>query len=119
MDEGCTDCPTGSASATGEKCTDCPDGYVSRNEGSAYCDLCGVGSHSNVDHTECLVCPRNTYKPPGCVGRACANVTGFINGRPGGVVGFSRAVRVGNFIAVGGTAPVDAEGKTVGVGDVF
>lgn len=35
------------------------------------------------------------------------------------VVGFSRAVRVGPFIAVGGTAPVDAQGKTVGVGDVF
>lgn len=35
------------------------------------------------------------------------------------VVGFSRAVRVGSFIAVGGTAPVDAQGKTVGVGDVF
>lgn len=34
------------------------------------------------------------------------------------VVGFSRAVRVGNFIAVGGTAPVDADGKTVGPGDV-
>jgi enamine deaminase RidA (YjgF/YER057c/UK114 family) len=34
------------------------------------------------------------------------------------VVGFSRAVRVGPFISVGGTAPVDANGKTVGVGDV-
>jgi enamine deaminase RidA (YjgF/YER057c/UK114 family) len=35
------------------------------------------------------------------------------------IVGFSRAVRVGPFIAVGGTAPVDANGNTVGVGDVF
>lgn len=34
------------------------------------------------------------------------------------IVGFSRAVRVGDFIAVGGTAPVDAAGKTVGIGDV-
>lgn len=34
------------------------------------------------------------------------------------VVGFSRAVRVGPFISVGGTAPVDAAGRTVGVGDV-
>lgn len=34
------------------------------------------------------------------------------------IVGFSRAVRVGPFIAVGGTAPVDSEGKTVGIGDV-
>ena len=33
------------------------------------------------------------------------------------VLGFSRAVRVGNFISVGGTAPIDADGKTVGVGD--
>ncbi|WP_254429964.1 RidA family protein [Ruegeria arenilitoris] len=42
------------------------------------------------------------------------------NGNPmEAVVGFSRAVRVGNFIAVGGTAPVDAQGKTVGVGDVY
>ena len=35
------------------------------------------------------------------------------------IVGFSRAVRVGPYIAVGGTAPVDANGKTVGIGDVF
>lgn len=34
------------------------------------------------------------------------------------VVGFSRAVRVGPWIAVGGTAPVGPEGETVGVGDV-
>lgn len=41
------------------------------------------------------------------------------NGNPmEGIVGFSRAVRVGPFISVGGTAPVDAEGRTVGVGDV-
>ena len=33
------------------------------------------------------------------------------------VVGFSRAVRVGPYISVGGTAPVDSAGKTVGVGD--
>ena len=34
------------------------------------------------------------------------------------VVGFSRAVRVGPYISVGGTAPVGADGKTVGLGDV-
>lgn len=34
------------------------------------------------------------------------------------IVGFSRAVRVGPYISVGGTAPVDGEGKTVGIGDV-
>ena len=33
------------------------------------------------------------------------------------VVGFSRAVRVGPYISVGGTAPVDREGRTVGLGD--
>lgn len=33
------------------------------------------------------------------------------------VVGFSRAVRVGPFISIGGTAPVGSDGKTVGVGD--
>ncbi len=33
------------------------------------------------------------------------------------VFGFSRAVRVGNFISVGGTAPIDLDGNTVGVGD--
>jgi enamine deaminase RidA (YjgF/YER057c/UK114 family) len=33
------------------------------------------------------------------------------------VLGFSRAVRVGDFIAVGGTAALDAEGNTVGPGD--
>lgn len=32
------------------------------------------------------------------------------------IVGFSRAVRGGNFIAVGGTAPVGPDGKTVGIG---
>lgn len=35
------------------------------------------------------------------------------------IVGFSRAVKVGPYISVGGTAPVDADGKTVGTGDVF
>lgn len=34
------------------------------------------------------------------------------------LIGFSRAVRVGPFISVGGTAPVDAAGNTVGVGDI-
>ena len=34
------------------------------------------------------------------------------------VVGFSRAVRVGPYVSVGGTAPVDADGRTVGKGDV-
>ena len=33
------------------------------------------------------------------------------------VVGFCRAVRVGPYISVGGTAPVDSEGQTVGIGD--
>ena len=33
------------------------------------------------------------------------------------VVGFSRAVRVGNFIAVGGTAPLGSDGETVAPGD--
>ena len=35
------------------------------------------------------------------------------------VVGFSRAVRVGPYISVGGTAPVDGDGKTVGIDDVY
>lgn len=34
------------------------------------------------------------------------------------LVGFSRAVRVGPFISVGGTAPIGPDGETVGVGDV-
>lgn len=33
------------------------------------------------------------------------------------IVGFSRAVRVGNFVSVGGTAPIDPDGKTVAPGD--
>ncbi len=41
------------------------------------------------------------------------------NGNPmEAVVGFIRAVRVGPYISVGGTAPVGPDGKTVGVGDV-
>jgi enamine deaminase RidA (YjgF/YER057c/UK114 family) len=34
------------------------------------------------------------------------------------IVGFSRAVRVGPYISIGGTAPMDTNGKTVGVGDI-
>jgi len=40
------------------------------------------------------------------------------NGNPlEDVIGFSRAVKVGSYISVGGTAPIDENGKTVGVGD--
>ena len=42
-----------------------------------------------------------------------------LNGNPmEDIVGFARAVRVGPYISVGGTAPVGPDGKTVGVGDV-
>lgn len=34
-------------------------------------------------------------------------------------IGFSRAVRVGNLIAVAGTAPVGADGKTAYPGDAY
>jgi enamine deaminase RidA (YjgF/YER057c/UK114 family) len=33
------------------------------------------------------------------------------------IVGISRAVRIGNIIAVAGTAPLGVDGKTVGAGD--
>ncbi len=33
------------------------------------------------------------------------------------VIGFSRAVRIGNSVAIAGTAPVGPDGKTVGVSD--
>ena len=33
------------------------------------------------------------------------------------IIGFSRAVRVGNIVAVGGTAPIGLDGKTIGKGD--
>ena len=33
------------------------------------------------------------------------------------LIGISRAVRVGNIVAVAGTAPLGPDGKTVGVGD--
>lgn len=35
------------------------------------------------------------------------------------VIGFSRAVRVGNFVVVGGTAPIKPEGGTAAKGDVY
>ena len=42
----------------------------------------------------------------------------ILNGNPmEGIVGFARAVRVGPSIFVGGTAPVGADGMTVGIGD--
>lgn len=34
-------------------------------------------------------------------------------------IGFSRASKIGNCIAVSGTAPLDERGKTVGVGDAY
>lgn len=34
------------------------------------------------------------------------------------IVGFSRAVKVGPYITVGGTAPMDKNGNTVGIGDI-
>jgi enamine deaminase RidA (YjgF/YER057c/UK114 family) len=34
------------------------------------------------------------------------------------IIGFSRAVRVGDHIAIGGTAPIGADGKCAAVGDV-
>ncbi len=34
------------------------------------------------------------------------------------IIGFSRAVRVGDHIAIGGTAPIGADGKCIGAGDV-
>ncbi len=34
------------------------------------------------------------------------------------IIGFSRAVKVGPFISVGGTAPIGSDGKTVGIGDI-
>src|SRR5215468_11113636 len=33
------------------------------------------------------------------------------------IIGISRAVRIGNVIAVAGTAPLGPDGKTVGIGD--
>ncbi len=42
----------------------------------------------------------------------------ILNGNPmEEIVGFARAVRVGSYITVGGTAPVGPDGKTVGIGD--
>ena len=35
------------------------------------------------------------------------------------IIGFSRAVRVGNIVVVGGTAPIKAGGGTAAVGDVY
>ena len=36
-----------------------------------------------------------------------------------GVIGFSRAVRVGRHVAVSGTAPIGPDGHTVGAGDAY
>jgi len=34
-------------------------------------------------------------------------------------IGFSRAVRIGNFISVSGTAPIGQDGKTASPGDLY
>lgn len=34
------------------------------------------------------------------------------------IIGFSRAVRVGPYITIGGTAPIDSKGNTVGINDI-
>ena len=34
------------------------------------------------------------------------------------IIGFSRAVRVGPYITIGGTAPLDKNGNTIGIGDI-
>lgn len=34
------------------------------------------------------------------------------------IIGFSRLVKTGNHIVIGGTAPIGADGKCVGVGDI-
>lgn len=34
-------------------------------------------------------------------------------------IGFSRAVRIGNTIAVSGTAPIKPDGSTAGIGDAY
>ncbi len=46
------------------------------------------------------------------------NRTLVSNGNPmERVVGFSRAVKVGPYVSVGGTAPIGNDGQTVGIGD--
>ena len=70
----------------------------------------------------CLKCRSCTQSRFGCRGAKAMSYERRLvsNGNPmEEIVGFSRAVRVGPFIAVGGIAPVDANRKTVGVGDVF
>jgi enamine deaminase RidA (YjgF/YER057c/UK114 family) len=36
-----------------------------------------------------------------------------------GLIGFSRAVRAGNYIAISGTAPIGPDGNTIGLGDAY
>jgi len=36
-----------------------------------------------------------------------------------GLIGFARAVRVGDFIVVSGTAPIGPDGNTIGRGDAY
>jgi len=79
------------------------------------CHECGAKiDYEDIEHCAGHREPEEEPADPGGARRLVSSGSPFED-----VIGFSRAVRVGNLVVVSGTAPIGDDGKTVGVGDLY